>query len=1109
MKPQDKLVILVPLLFGGFFLVSPAEGVPPGGTVVYYVTPTAPPNPDCPATGEPCQTLDYYVTHTGEYFGIMANATMLFLRGNHTVRDNSTNFKINSVIQFAMAGMYPAQEVVICVNISFNNVFEVHIEFENITYAPTTRCHHPTISVLSVSQTSLSVVNSYLKSSTLYLQQHSMYSVATSDIVLAHSIFSDGATVRLWRKSYPDEKGQNTIKLTHCLFLNGVSLDISYQASSIVLEDCCIDIAHADSRIEVGNSTVLMSGNTSFSTAPQVLASHCNVTLSGNISFTNSQTTAFTAYSSTITLSGTVSFVNNTGTNGGALALYSSTLNIARNTSVYFYNNSALETGGAIYVYGQNMKPSPFGDQYEYCFYHLMDYMHEDDDDNNTYKLQFEENHAKKAGEHLFGVRLLGFCTAAYNIDNATDKMIVRQSYNVLHFFTLEPGFKNSISAVSSEVTRVCICDDEHRPQCADNISNIFPEISAHPGETFTLPVVVVGGDFGTSTGTVYAGFMPSTNSHAPSLKPEHQFAQTIINSKLCTDMNYTLYSNQTKEQLYLTVEETSQDEAMAYYNKKKDLQGDIVQYHSNERVNAELLFTPVFITVTLQSCPPGFTLLGDPPGCDCYPALTEREVKCDFINGTGYISWNGPMWVNMNTNFTDQIVIAQYCPSEHCQTGDKMVSLQDDPDAQCVFNHAGRLCGGCKENYSLALGSSHCIYCPNNNYLALLIWFAAAGVLLVFVIAAFNLTVTEGMINGLIFYANIVWAYRGIVFPQPTETNVVQSFLKLFVAWINLDFGIQTCFFDGLTAFWKTWLQFVFPIYTAGLFIIGLRNSKVLARLFGDRSVPVLSTLLFLSYTKLLHTITTAITFQELTSYPSGETQHVWAVDGRLEYGHYPHITVMLAALACLLLLWMPYTLLLLVMQWLRKTPNSMLSRWITRYKPVFDAYYAPLKDKHHYWFGVLLLVRGILLLVFSSTANVNPAISLFLLLGLTILLLCYMNYQHVYKSKSVMILESSFLINLILLVGVVLYYSTEEGGSVYKMLAVCASMAVVFIEFCGIALWSLLQICFRCRKQNGTLGENVGQGRNEQQQNQVIEESDQYRDSILTNTPLIQDKD
>ena len=86
--------------------------------------------------------------------------------------------------------------------------------------------------------------------------------------------------------------------------------------------------------------------------------------------------------------------------------------------------------------------------------------------------------------------------------------------------------------------------------------------------------------------------------------------------------------------------------------------------------------------------------------------------------------------------------------------------------------------------------------------------------------------------------YANSVGAYRGIMFPQLAEINAAQSFLKIFVAWLNLDFGIQTCFFDGLNAFWKMWLQFVFPFYTAGLFIICLRHSTVLARLFGDRSV-------------------------------------------------------------------------------------------------------------------------------------------------------------------------------------------------------------------------------------------------------------------------------
>ena len=100
-----------------------------------------------------------------------------------------------------------------------------------------------------------------------------------------------------------------------------------------------------------------------------------------------------------------------------------------------------------------------------------------------------------------------------------------------------------------------------------------------------------------------------------------------------------------------------------------------------------------------------------------------------------------------------------------------------------------------CKENYSLAIGSSHCIQCPNNNNLALFIFFAAAGFLLVFFISLLNLTVTQGMINGLIFYANIVWSYQSILLPQ-VESNPVLAFLRTFIAWLNLDFGIQVAMF-------------------------------------------------------------------------------------------------------------------------------------------------------------------------------------------------------------------------------------------------------------------------------------------------------------------------
>ena len=64
-------------------------------------------------------------------------------------------------------------------------------------------------------------------------------------------------------------------------------------------------------------------------------------------------------------------------------------------------------------------------------------------------------------------------------------------------------------------------------------------------------------------------------------------------------------------------------------------------------------------------------------------------------------------------------------------------------------------------ENFSLAIGSSRCIECSNSHNVALLLAFAAAGVFLVFFILVLNLTVTQGLINGVIFYANIIWAYK------------------------------------------------------------------------------------------------------------------------------------------------------------------------------------------------------------------------------------------------------------------------------------------------------------------------------------------------------------
>jgi len=112
----------------------------------------------------------------------------------------------------------------------------------------------------------------------------------------------------------------------------------------------------------------------------------------------------------------------------------------------------------------------------------------------------------------------------------------------------------------------------------------------------------------------------------------------------------------------------------------------------------------------------------------------------------------------------------------------------------------------------------------------------------------ATNVTVSVGTIDGLIFYANIVQPNKAIFFPDESSS----SFLSVFIAWLNLDLGIETCFCNGLDAYAKTWLQFVFPIYIwliMIMIVIFSHYSTTVARLSGRNAVPVLATLFLLSY--------------------------------------------------------------------------------------------------------------------------------------------------------------------------------------------------------------------------------------------------------------------
>ena len=332
--------------------------------------------------------------------------------------------------------------------------------------------------------------------------------------------------------------------------------------------------------------------------------------------------------------------------------------------------------------------------------------------------------------------------------------------------------------------------------------------------------------------------------------------------------------------------------------------------------------------------------------------------------------------------NGTDQheYVIYPHCPFDYCHPQDVNISINfnipNGADSQCAHNRMGVLCGACKDDLSLSLASSRCVPCHAHwpaVFVAILLAAAIAGILLVTALLALNMTVSVGLINGIIFYANIVSVGSAVFFPSSEP-----SFPSVFVAWVNLDIGIDVCFIDGLDAYSKTWLELAFPLYIISLVFIVFVVSEYsprFAALIGKRDpVLTLATLILLSYAKLLSITITALSAAVL-DYPGGEQKTVWLPDGNVKFFQGKHIPLFLVALL-IVIVGLPYTILLFLWQWIVRAPSWKVFKWTrnTKLNAFIASHHVPLNSKYRYWTGLLLVVRVVLYVTASATVSSNP---------------------------------------------------------------------------------------------------------------------------------------
>ena len=107
-------------------------------------------------------------------------------------------------------------------------------------------------------------------------------------------------------------------------------------------------------------------------------------------------------------------------------------------------------------------------------------------------RLKFSGNRAGKGGDIVFGgLVALGWDGNVNCLDSFKNMSDLSE--------------QSGTSVISSVPSRVCLCQDS-QPEClmvADPMTHTI-----YPGETITIPAVIVGQDFGTVTGSVIAQLM-------------------------------------------------------------------------------------------------------------------------------------------------------------------------------------------------------------------------------------------------------------------------------------------------------------------------------------------------------------------------------------------------------------------------------------------------------------------------------------------------------------------------------------------------------------------------------------------------------------------------
>ena len=739
-----------------------------------------------------------------------------------------------------------------------------------------------------------------------------------------------------------------------------------------------------------------------------------------NSNFTNNNGTALMLVGSGVQFYDETVFKNNSANHGGAIKLCDSSVMYFNNhTRVKLFNNSANSSGGAIYAGNQCLQETPP------CFFQISFNLSNASTIEEIAKgiLYFEGNQAGIAGKAIYGGSVdMCFTDTELRFNSSSNKSF----YYSFELFKQIFSFSNpnEASLVTSDPYGVCICTKEtNETKCAKRDLHLH----LFAGQHFIVNVSAVGQTKGLVPSKILIDFRDCA-CIVRQLNPENATLKYI----LCRSLELVVLSNNTNVTFKLGVIQTNAvSESSNYYHIPK--------------------FT---VNVKILPCPFLFNL-NQSNSCDCPPHLKKKEFKCNIKDQT-VTRPDKSFWIgcSLNRSRTEKCESISY--GKHCQDGRCSENLTFNMSslikgAICVEGTEGRMCGRCKTNYSLSLGFPKCIpndKCSTWSVLLIIFTFFLSGILLVCFLSFFNLTVSEGTINGLLFYTSCA---------QDSFNYLHTSMPYLyFTSWLNLDSGFQVCFYQGMTAYQKVWLEFGYVLYlfSLGVLIVCLSRKFIwFTRLTGRNVVPVLSTIILIAYPKLVRNCIKIWQCQK-NGYWSSDTSNpnpwIWHSDGTIDCFAGKHLILFIVSILLFAVAFL-YTLCLLFIQCLQRGSGWCVLRWVNKLRPFFEANTGPCRDHYQFWPGFLLFARLGLYIVFWLVTDLKQRS--YVLLGLCTFIFCLacVSPHGVYKKWPLNFLEFSFFINLCITAAGV----AEEH--LFRHAIGCTSVAIAAFTFVLIIIYHI----------------------------------------------------